>query len=478
MGQGDKNMERKNVTNTARVCLEIWNVGLFALVWLLFYNGYAFDTYHIPGGGISILVYFIIYNALCQLYRAFRIASYQIGETVFSQAIAFGIADLILYIECCLIYNQPVNLLPGIGAVCLQALGSFLIVMLAKMYFKRHVLPKKTILIYGSGVSKEEAESFQERLLIKYSHLFDAAYLLSEEVGDELLFQKIDECHTVLFYETSHEKRTLFAEYCLNQQKAIYLTPTLSDIVLMGCRPKHLLDTPLLRYNYVYRKKTEYGLKRAFDLFFSLALLAVAFPFMLLTAIAIKIEDGGPVFYKQRRCTKDAREFEILKFRSMVVDAEKDGFVPCTSNDARITRVGKIIRRTRIDELPQIINILKGDMSFVGPRPERIEHVREYMKDLPEFSYRMRVKGGLTGYAQIFGKYNTSPYDKLRLDLIYIEKQSFLLDLKILMLTFKVVFMPESTEGFSKEKSRLLAKEGRTAIGIGKYSDIKSNYNI
>lgn len=471
-------MERKNVTNTARICLEIWNVGLFSLAWMFFYNDYAFDTYRIPGGSVSILVYFIIYNALCQLYRAFRIASYQIGETVFSQVIAFGVSDLILYIECCLICNHPVNLLPGAGIVCLQATGSFLIVMFAKQYFKRHILPKKTIIIYGSGIQKEEAESFRERLLVKYAHLFDATYLMSEEAGDETLFQRIDECHTVLFYETSYDKRILFSEYCLDRQKAIYLTPTLSDIVLMGCTPKHLLDTPLLRYNYVYRKKTEYGMKRVFDIVFAFLFLVIASPIMLLTAIVVKLEDGGPVFYKQKRCTKDAKEFDILKFRSMVVDAEKDGFIPCTSNDGRITKVGKIIRRTRIDELPQIINILKGDMSFVGPRPERIEHIQEYTKELPEFAYRMRVKGGLTGYAQIFGKYNTSPYDKLRLDLIYIEKQSFLLDLKILMLTFKVVFMPESTEGFSKEKSRLLAKEGKTVLGIGKYSDIKSNYNI
>ena len=136
----------------------------------------------------------------------------------------------------------------------------------------------------------------------------------------------------------------------------------------------------------------------------------------------------------------------------MIVDAEKDGAVPYVNGDLRITKVGRWIRATRLDELPQLINILKGDMSFVGPRPERVEHVQKYTDELPEFSHRLRVKGGLTGYAQVYGKYNTTPYDKLRLDLIYIENQSILLDLKIMALTIKTIFSKESTEGFGEKQ--------------------------
>ena len=147
----------------------------------------------------------------------------------------------------------------------------------------------------------------------------------------------------------------------------------------------------------------------------------------------------------------------------MIVDAEKGGkSIPCRSGDPRITRVGRVIRKLRIDEFPQIINVLKGDMSIVGPRPERIEHVEEYTKEIPEFCYRLRVKGGLTGYAQIYGKYNTSPYDKLRLDLQYIEKQSILLDLKLILLTIKIMFVPESTEGFTEEKSAQMTEKTKS----------------
>lgn len=162
-----------------------------------------------------------------------------------------------------------------------------------------------------------------------------------------------------------------------------------------------------------------------FDIICSAVLLLLTSPLMLITAIAIKVDDGGPVFFTQERCTLNRKIFKIYKFRSMIVDAEVDGkSKPAGDRDDRITKVGKVIRATRIDELPQLFNILKGEMSLIGPRPERIEHVDKYCEEVPEFAYRLKVKGGLTGYAQVYGKYNTTAYDKLKLDLIYIEKFS------------------------------------------------------
>lgn len=446
-------MERKNVTNAARICLEVWNVGLFGCVWSVVYNHYTFDTHILAGTLVTILLYFIVYNALCHVYKAFRIASSSIGETVFSQMISFGMADLIFYIQCCLIYNHYVTIWPGAGIAAAQIAGTAVLVMGFKNYFMNHVAPQKTMLVYGMHIPVLEAEAFQKRILVKYSHLFDIAYIDTEEEPQDLLKKKMQECGTVLLYELSPEKRTELSELCMKEHKNLYFTPRIGDIVLQGCSTKHLLDTPLMKYDYGYQNQLNYCIKRFWDIVLSIVMLVLSSPIMLCTAIAIKLEDHGPVLFKQKRCTKDAKVFEILKFRSMVVDAEKNGCVPCQANDSRITGVGKIIRATRIDELPQLLNILKGDMSFVGPRPERVEHVEQYTKEVPEFAYRMRVKGGLTGYAQIFGKYNTSAYDKLRLDMMYIENQSFLLDMKLMMLTLRTIFTPESTEGFSEEKS-------------------------
>ena len=451
-------MKNKSVTNTAKLLISIWNIGLFLLVWTGFYNKYTFDSYMNVGAIISIIVYAILYNAFCKLYKAFRIASSSIGETVFSQLLAFGISDLILYVECCLIYNRYVNILPGMIAVMLQIVGTSVIVTLTKRYFMKYIPPKNTLLLYGTTFPEQEVENFRMRLLKKYNHLFQIVYMERENISQEELQKKMRECSVLVLHELSKEKRGEIMQLCIEENKQFYFSPRVEDILCQGCTPKHLLDTPLMKYDYTYENKSGSFLKRTFDIVFSLTILVILSPVLLLVALLIKIEDGGPIFYKQKRCTKDGKVFDILKFRSMVVDAEKEGATPCTENDKRITKIGKWIRMLRVDEIPQFLNILKGDMSIVGPRPERVEHVEQYIKEVPEFAYRMRVKGGLTGYAQIYGKYNTSAYDKLRLDLMYIENQSFLLDLKLVMLTVRTIFTPESTEGFSEEKSTQMKK--------------------
>jgi lipopolysaccharide/colanic/teichoic acid biosynthesis glycosyltransferase len=167
----------------------------------------------------------------------------------------------------------------------------------------------------------------------------------------------------------------------------------------------------------------------------------------------IKLEDGGKVFFIQERVKEGEDTFNIIKFRSMK-ETKDDEVLPATKDDDRITKVGRFIRNWRIDEIPQLINVLKGDMSIVGPRPERKEHVEIYSRDIPEFKYRLRVKAGLTGLAQVYGKYNTTAYDKLKLDLIYIQNFSLILDLKIILRTIQILFKKESAEGFTEEDSK------------------------
>ena len=191
--------------------------------------------------------------------------------------------------------------------------------------------------------------------------------------------------------------------------------------------------------------------KRACDILVSGIGLIIASPFMLLEALAIKLEDGGPVFFKQPRVTKDGKAFNVLKFRTMIVDADKHKKRLASEDDDRITKVGKVLRKLRIDELPQFLNILKGEMSIVGPRPEQVEITEKYVEILPEFKYRLKVKAGLTGLAQILGKYNTTPKDKLILDLMYIEQYSIWVDLKLMLQTAKVLFKSDSTEGVQGE---------------------------
>ena len=201
--------------------------------------------------------------------------------------------------------------------------------------------------------------------------------------------------------------------------------------------------------------------KRAEDILFALLLLIPSLPLMALISLCIKAEDGGPVFYRQERVTQYGRSFSMLKFRSMVQEAEKDGPQLAAKHDARITRTGKILRNLHLDELPQLFNVLAGQMSMVGPRPERREFIEDYSRIIPEFRERLRVKGGLTGYAQIYGKYSTGPEDKLKYDLIYIYNYSLRLDIRLLFLTVRIFFQKENAQGVEEDTQRQEEQENK-----------------
>ena len=269
-----------------------------------------------------------------------------------------------------------------------------------------------------------------------------------------------DECNAVVIGDISVEERTPLIKFCYGQSIRVYLLPKISDVILMGAEELHVFDSPMLLTREYSLSIEQRFIKRFMDICLSLLLLLIASPIMLVTAIVIKLYDGGPVLYKQVRCTRNQREFYIMKFRSMKTDAEKDGVARLASkNDSRVTPIGKVIRKCRIDELPQLVNILRGDMSFIGPRPERPEIIAQYMEVMPEFAYRMKVKAGLAGFAQVYGKYNTTPYDKLKLDLTYIENYTVWLDIKLMLLTLKILFWPDSTEGIDGEQITALREE-------------------
>lgn len=445
---------------TLKSMIPFWNIMIFSYVWVLFYNEQTFLTFWSQGAVISVLIYIVVYLAFGNLYQAFKIGTYRTAEIIFSQLLAFGIADFCLYLISSLVHRSFVNILPGMAAVLAQLIGSAMLVLLVKHYFARFVPPQRTLIVYGSNHANElikaSVDEFAEKLGRKLSHMFRIDELCEDSLTIRELVEKTEHFETIILYNVEEEVRVQLLALCVERGKNVYLTPRIEDILLTNFENRHMIDTPLLKTR---NENKEYAGKRILDVTISALMLLIFSPFMLLIAVSIKLEDGGDIFYRQKRVTMNGRSFEILKFRSMIQDAEKMGFKPCTSNDDRITRVGRVIRATRLDETPQLINILKGDMSIVGPRPERVEHVEKYTAELPEFSYRLRVRGGLTGYAQIYGKYNTSAEDKLKMDLMYIERQSLILDLKLIFLTVKIMFIPESTEGFKENASGVLQKK-------------------
>lgn len=310
-----------------------------------------------------------------------------------------------------------------------------------KLYFKLN-LPKKTIVVF------EEIYDliFLISKIKKNSNMWDLTHFVKYD--NKKVLKLIEKADAVFFTNIPKQKRLHLLNLCYKLNKSIYIYPDITDI-LMHNSIKIMADDSLIFKSSNFNINFEQiFFKRLIDIVFSLIILVFVSPLMLLTALLIKICDNGPVFFKQKRLTQNEKEFNLLKFRSMRINAEKNtGATLAIENDQRITPVGKFLRRFRIDELPQLLNILKGDLSLVGPRPERKEYVKKFERKLPEFKYRLKVKAGLTGLAQISGKYSTTPKDKLALDLCYIQKYSIWLDLKIILKTLIVFFKSDSTEG-------------------------------
>lgn len=428
---------------------------VYFMVWRAFYRGASFPYYG-RGKYILVAIYSIMVLAFFYMCESFRFGYLKLSDVLISQWISIFIVNFVTYFQLCLIANVMINPGPMFLLFLMDMVITLVYTYICTRIYHRSYAPKNLIMVYGS----EHAVDLKFKMDARADKYYIGKIISSDEPFDKIC-EQFDDFEGVLLNDVSAETRNDILKYCYANEIKTYLVPKISDIMMRGADDITLFDTPLLAVEGKGLTPAEEFSKRTFDLILCLIALVPCTIVMLLVAIAIKIDDHGPIFYRQKRVTKDGKEFDILKFRSMVVDAEKEGLsIPATGKDPRITRVGHFIRATRLDELGQFINILKGEMSWVGPRPERVEHVEKYREAIPEFDFRTKVKGGLTGYAQIYGKYNTSAYDKLRLDLMYIEKYSIFLDIKLIFMTLQIMVRPESTEGFEKtEELERMRKE-------------------
>ena len=411
--------------------------------WQLCYSG---DGAANTTGLLIGAVFFVLYMTYGRIYESFLISLVRITELIYSQALALVMSDGILYLVLCLMERRLVAVLPILGLFASQLLLSVLWSVCAHKWYFAIFPAKTTAVIYDRGRDVGA-------LIHTYglSKKFDVQRTVSVEECLSGDFAALDGMQTVFLCGIGSHNRNLILKHCISRRVAVYVMPKLGDIIMSGAKRMHLFHLPFLRVSR-YDPAPEYlFVKRLFDIVVSACALLLLSPLMAVIAVIIRL-DGGPAFYRQCRLTRDGKRFDVLKFRSMRVDAEKDGVARLSTGEAdpRITPVGRFIRKVRIDELPQLINILKGDMTIVGPRPERPEIAAQYESELPEFALRLQAKAGLTGYAQVYGKYNTTPYDKLQMDLMYIANPSFLEDLRIIFATIKILFLPESTEGVAE----------------------------
>ena len=405
-------------------------------------------------GHILILaIFLVLLYFFTSTYGGLKIGYLKAMDVIISQTVATLIVDIITFIQLSLMNNW---LLPvgdfGIMFLLQVAINIIWSLTCDAIYHSIYP-PRDVLLIHGDRPYEDIVKKFNSRKdqfkIVETAHIGQ---------GVEKVFEMIDGHYkTVLLWDLDTYKRNKLLKFCYSKSVRVYMMPKIPDVLIRGSDSVHLFDTPLLLTREAALTVEQRLMKRVLDIICSTILIVIASPFMLLTALCIKIYDGGPVLYKQIRCTAGGKEFKILKFRSMKVDAEKDGVARLAAkNDSRITPIGKFIRAVRIDELPQLFNIFVGQMSFIGPRPERPEIIKQYLEKMPEFEYRMKMKAGLAGYAQVYGKYNTTPYDKLKLDLTYIENYSVWLDLKLMLLTIKILIKPESTEGVDNTQTTAL----------------------
>lgn len=323
-------------------------------------------------------------------------------------------------------------------------------------YIKRNYQPQSILII----VSKEGSNLITEDFLSGIKGNKVESICKTVDQNTYRLIDKVDQVY--IDSNVSNEDKMDVIQYCSIHNKTLYVVPNLPEIVLMSSKVKNYGDIILLKVEPLSLSFEQKVMKRVMDLVLSVIGLILTSPLFLVIALMIKLEDKGPVFYKQERVTENNKIFELYKFRTMKVDAEQHtGPILALKDDPRVTRVGRFLRTTRLDELPQLINVLKGEMSIVGPRPERPHFAEKLNKEIEMFKYRVFVKAGITGLAQILGKYTTSPENKAKLDLLYIKNYSLLLDMRIIINTLKVILKKESSMGVQEDdaqdiKTRLL----------------------
>lgn len=418
--------------------------GLYGAIWINWYNKIIWAPFFRRGNWMMIFIYGLLLVFFMQLYGGFKVALLKRGNLIYSQILAVVFTNIITYFQISVQDKKFTTPMP----LFVNVVGSLFIILVWTMMFlylyRGMFPPRKLLLIAGEHSDYHLIEKMNTR---------EDKYIISQIIDyredAERVKEEIAKYDSVIVGDIPAQERNCIIKYCFGKNIRTYSVPKISDILLRSSVELNLFDSPLLlsRNNQALQIEQEI-MKRIIDIVGSLVGIVITIPIFIIVGVCIRLTDGGPIIYQQTRLTKNGKQFQIYKFRTMVQNAEADGRARLASEgDPRILPIGRILRATRLDELPQIYNILKGDMSIVGPRPERPELAAELEKEMPEFAFRLQVKAGLTGYAQVYGKYNTTPYDKLKLDLTYIRNYSVFEDLKLIIMTPKIMLMKESTEG-------------------------------
>lgn len=423
-------------------------IGIYGWTWIDHYNRIIEFPFYRRGNWMMIFLYGILLLLFISIYGGFKVGYLRKGNLIYSQILAVIFTNVFTYFYIAVLDKHFLNPIQLIKMTGLDFLVIVSWTLIFQWVYGKLFPPRKMLLISGRRSDYHLVEKINSR-----EDKYEICKKVNIELGASLLQQEILKYDGVIIGDIASHERNILLKYCFANSIRTYCVPKISDVLLKSSVELNLFDSPLFLSRNDGLTIEQLFFKRMVDIIGALLGIVISTPLFIAIVFLIKLTDKGPAFFKQARLTRDDKIFYIYKFRTMIQKAEQDG-IPrlAEEGDSRILPVGHFLRRLRLDELPQLFNILKGDMSLVGPRPERPELVKEILEDIPEFAYRTKVKAGLTGYAQIYGKYNTTSYDKLKLDLTYIHKYSMLLDLKLILMTPKIMFMKEATEGIQSNK--------------------------
>lgn len=429
---------------------------IYAVTWIGYYNKYILQIpFYRRGNWVIILMYAVLIVFFMVMYGGFKVGYLKRGNLIYSQIISVFFVNLFTYVQIAVIDKRFVD---PLYIIIMSVVDISYIIVWTILFHSAYTYlfpPRKMLFVSGDRQDYHLKDKMNSR-----EDKYEICEMISYHVGLEKIKKRVVLYDGVIIGDIPSHERNQIIKFCFMIGKRSYSVPKISDILLKSSDELNLFDTPLLLSRNIGLTMEQQFVKRIEDIVISILMLVMFCPVFLTAAIGIKCTDGGSIFYKQERLTKDNKVFMIYKFRTMIEKAEQiSGPVLATDKDPRIIPIGRILRATRMDELPQLLNILRGEMSIVGPRPERPLIAREIEKNIPEFNFRLKVKAGLTGYAQVYGKYNTKPYDKLKLDLSYIRRYSLLLDLKLIIMTPKILFIKESTEGVRNQNVSTKGKQ-------------------
>lgn len=429
---------------------------MYGWLWFNVLKDKAEIQYWNKGNYALVAIYFVMVCVFAKALGALKVGYLRNLDVIYSQILCVGLTNGVTYIQLCLIGNWKLreNLSYLIYLTLFDVAVVTIWVFFTRWIYAGMFPPHEMLLIHGDI----SPQAIMNKLATR-GDKFHIKEMVHIHEGTDAVLQKIDENEVVMIGDIPSHERNMYLKYCFEKNIRCYSIPKISDVMITSAATVDLFDSPLLLFRNQGVKMGQAIAKRTMDIIISLLGIILSSPFMLIIILAIKLYDRGPVLYKQERLTRDGQPFMIWKFRSMIIDSEKNGARLASKNDDRITPVGKVIRRLHVDELPQLFNVLHGEMSFVGPRPEREELYEEYEEYIPQFRYRLKMKAGLTGYAQVYGNYQTVPYDKLKLDLTYIEKFNIFLDIKIIFMTVKILFQKEKSEGVDEGLTTAMRKE-------------------